>query len=104
MPNMRESRGRAKQYTTINGRTVVVKDSFIYSNKGGRIQVEKGINTLIFRLRIQVTRSSTIAKRHTMVSRLSRAMSMACLSHLAASVRNMRGCQDRTSNTQPAAP
>ncbi len=34
-PNMRESRGKAKQYTTINGRTVVVKDAYVYSNKGG---------------------------------------------------------------------
>ncbi|TAQ87089.1 hypothetical protein B7494_g4583 [Chlorociboria aeruginascens] len=33
-PNMRESRGKAKQYTTINGRTVVVKDNYVYSNKG----------------------------------------------------------------------
>ncbi|KAH6678018.1 hypothetical protein B0J14DRAFT_534051 [Halenospora varia] len=33
-PNMRENRGKAKQYTTINGKTVVVKDSFVYSNKG----------------------------------------------------------------------
>jgi len=33
-PNMRESRGKAKQYTTINGRTVVVKDAYVYSNKG----------------------------------------------------------------------
>lgn len=32
--NTRESRGRAKQYPTINGRTVVVKDTFVYSNKG----------------------------------------------------------------------
>jgi hypothetical protein len=33
-PNMRESRGKAKQFTTVNGRIVVVKDSFVYSNKG----------------------------------------------------------------------
>ncbi|CAL3963634.1 hypothetical protein PZA11_001196 [Diplocarpon coronariae] len=33
-PNMRESRGKAKQYTTVNGRTVVVKDAYVYSNKG----------------------------------------------------------------------
>lgn len=33
-PNMRDSRGKAKQFTTLNGRTVVVKDSFVYSNKG----------------------------------------------------------------------
>lgn len=35
VPNMRENRGKAKQFATINGRTVVVKDNFIYSNKGG---------------------------------------------------------------------
>ncbi|CAG8950699.1 hypothetical protein HYFRA_00002909 [Hymenoscyphus fraxineus] len=34
VPNMRESRGKAKQYTTINGRTIVIKDAFVYSNKG----------------------------------------------------------------------
>jgi hypothetical protein len=31
---MRENRGKAKQYTTINGRTVVIKDAYVYSNKG----------------------------------------------------------------------
>ena|SRR5947207_5423334 len=33
-PNMRENRGKAKQFTTVNGRIVVVKDNFVYSNKG----------------------------------------------------------------------
>ncbi|KAI0100525.1 hypothetical protein GGR51DRAFT_351099 [Nemania sp. FL0031] len=32
--NLREWRGKAKQYTTVNGRTVVIKDAFVYSNKG----------------------------------------------------------------------
>ena len=32
--NVRENKSKAKQYTTINGRTVVVKDTFVYSNKG----------------------------------------------------------------------
>lgn len=32
--NARENKNKAKQYTTINGRTVVIKDSFVYSNKG----------------------------------------------------------------------
>lgn len=32
--NVREPKGKAKQYSTVNGRTVVVKDSFVYSNKG----------------------------------------------------------------------
>lgn len=32
--NVRENKNKAKQYSTINGRTVVVKDNFVYSNKG----------------------------------------------------------------------
>ncbi|KAF9876586.1 hypothetical protein CkaCkLH20_05994 [Colletotrichum karsti] len=32
--NLRELRGKAKQYQTINGRTVVIKDTHVYSNKG----------------------------------------------------------------------
>lgn len=32
--NVRENKSKAKQYTTINGKTVVLKDSFVYSNKG----------------------------------------------------------------------
>jgi hypothetical protein len=30
----REIRGKAKQFTTFNGRIVVVKDTWVYSNKG----------------------------------------------------------------------
>ncbi|KAJ6782613.1 hypothetical protein PWT90_00166 [Aphanocladium album] len=32
--NLREVRGKAKQFSTLNGRSVIVKDAFIYSNKG----------------------------------------------------------------------
>ena len=32
--SVRDNRGKAKQFTTLNGRTVVVKESFVYSNKG----------------------------------------------------------------------
>nr|OQO29324.1 hypothetical protein B0A51_02900 [Rachicladosporium sp. CCFEE 5018]OQO29874.1 hypothetical protein B0A51_02326 [Rachicladosporium sp. CCFEE 5018] len=32
--NVRETKGKPKPYSTINGRTVVVKDTFVYSNKG----------------------------------------------------------------------
>ncbi|KAI9876007.1 MAG: hypothetical protein M1830_007554, partial [Pleopsidium flavum] len=34
--NVRDNRGKAAQFTTVNGRTVVVKDAFVYSNKGFR--------------------------------------------------------------------
>lgn len=33
-PNLREIRGKAKQLSTVNGRSVIIKDSFVYSNKG----------------------------------------------------------------------
>ncbi|KAL8778580.1 MAG: hypothetical protein Q9213_007357 [Squamulea squamosa] len=32
--SVRDSRGKAIQYNTVNGRTLVVKESFVYSNKG----------------------------------------------------------------------
>ncbi|KAG6029809.1 hypothetical protein E4U41_000270 [Claviceps citrina] len=32
--NLREVRGKAKQFSTLNGRSVVIKDSVVYSNKG----------------------------------------------------------------------
>ncbi|KAI9775849.1 MAG: hypothetical protein M1835_005673 [Candelina submexicana] len=32
--SVRDTRGKARQFTTVNGRTVVVKDTFVYSNKG----------------------------------------------------------------------
>lgn len=32
--NLREVRGKAKQFSTLNGRSVIIKDSFVYSNKG----------------------------------------------------------------------
>jgi hypothetical protein len=37
-PNFRDNRSKAKQFTTLNGRTVVVKDAFVYSNKGKATQ------------------------------------------------------------------
>lgn len=33
--NVRDSRGKAKQVTTVNGRTVIIKENSVYSNKGG---------------------------------------------------------------------
>lgn len=32
--NLREMRGKAKPYGTFNGRSVVIKDNLVYSNKG----------------------------------------------------------------------
>ncbi|KAH7310430.1 hypothetical protein B0I35DRAFT_438969 [Stachybotrys elegans] len=32
--NLRELKGKAKQFSTLNGRQVIIKDSFVYTNKG----------------------------------------------------------------------
>lgn len=32
--NVRDNRGKARQFTTINGRTVIIKENSVYSNKG----------------------------------------------------------------------
>lgn len=32
--NLREMRGKARIYTTVNGRSIVIKDQLVYSNKG----------------------------------------------------------------------
>jgi hypothetical protein len=32
--NLREMRGKQKIYNTLNGRSIVIKDNYIYSNKG----------------------------------------------------------------------
>lgn len=45
--SFRETRGKAKQYTTANGRTVIVKDAFIYSNKGASCDVAYYICTYV---------------------------------------------------------
>ncbi|ERF75461.1 hypothetical protein EPUS_06993 [Endocarpon pusillum Z07020] len=34
--NIRENRGKARSYTTVNGRTVIIKENMLYSNKGFR--------------------------------------------------------------------
>lgn len=43
---MRDNRGKAKQVTTFNGRTVIIKENSIYSNKGGRLQNRRGNHVL----------------------------------------------------------
>jgi hypothetical protein len=47
--NIRENRGKAKSYTTVNGRTVIVKENMVYSNKG-TVDLESSVAT---RLTIQ---------------------------------------------------
>jgi ankyrin repeat protein len=35
-PNVRDNRGKAKTYPTVNGKTVIIKEHMVYSNKGFR--------------------------------------------------------------------
>ncbi|KAI3331726.1 hypothetical protein HD806DRAFT_167942 [Xylariaceae sp. AK1471] len=43
--NLREWRGKAKQYNTLNGRSVVIKDAFVYNNKGFRTHAQSQLLT-----------------------------------------------------------
>lgn len=52
--NIRDNRGKAKTYTTVNGRTVVIKENMVYTNKG-----TKGLPT-----RTEPTLISTQASGH----------------------------------------
>ncbi len=42
----RENRAKAKQFTTVNGRTLVIKETLVYSNKGDLLH-----NLRVFMLR-----------------------------------------------------
>jgi hypothetical protein len=54
----RENRTKAKQYTTLNGRTVIVKDTFVYSNKG-EMDAQKNFEIVLTLCRIQDAESGT---------------------------------------------
>ncbi|KAJ4221664.1 hypothetical protein FSOLCH5_009004 [Fusarium solani] len=47
--NLREVRGKAKQFSTLNGKSVVIKDTFIYSNKGFKTLAQAQLlNDIVF--------------------------------------------------------
>ncbi|KAM0433264.1 hypothetical protein ACHAPT_004138 [Fusarium lateritium] len=47
--NLREVRGKAKQFSTLNGKSVVIKDAFIYSNKGFKTLAQAQLlNDIVF--------------------------------------------------------
>jgi hypothetical protein len=64
--SVRDSRGKAKQVTTVNGRTVVIKESSVYSNKGAISLLNNNSKTrnsdhaLTQLCRVQVLESSSI--------------------------------------------
>ncbi|KOS21746.1 UPF0507 protein [Escovopsis weberi] len=41
--NLREARSKAKQYSTVNGKSIVIKEAFIYTNKGFKTLVQSQI-------------------------------------------------------------
>jgi hypothetical protein len=47
----RETRGKARQFTTVNGRTVVVKDSWVYSNKGRHSSIRSDVQAPVALMR-----------------------------------------------------
>ena len=66
--NVRDNRGKAKQFNTVNGRTIVVKESFVYSNKGTAIPW-RGRTILGLRFsRLQKSQSSAASQRRAILS------------------------------------
>ena len=99
--NLREIRGKARSYNTINGRSVVVKDSLIYSNKGESRHNHATCTLaappiLILWDRLQGPRSRKPLVRRYMVFRYPRAKIMASLLHLATAGGIMGGDQSYT--------
>lgn len=69
--SVRENRGKAKQVTTFNGRTVIIKDNSVYSNKGEstcwRMRSPKYLANGVISIRIQVTHTSATAFRRAIL-------------------------------------
>lgn len=108
--NLREARGKARQFNTLNGRSVIVKDSFIYSNKGillAKLYPSPSRNTAnLNRRRVQVSRAGPDPQRHHLVPRCLRTSTMARILHLEASCWNVgrdqaRACGSRLRHQEP---
>lgn len=84
--NLREVRGKAKQFSTLNGRSVIVKDAFIYSNKGKFI---REIPDIANRRRLQVAGAGANTKRRDVVPRRIRSEAMAAILYFETLDRNM---------------
>lgn len=61
--NIRDSRGKARQITTANGRTVIIKENSVYSNKGreGAMRLAFTCADLDYNTRLQDTEPSATA-------------------------------------------
>lgn len=86
--SLREIRGKAKQYNTLNGRSVVIKDAFVYSNKGmllpGRISTITGNLPDSEAYRVQDPCPSATSRRLAVVFRYTRTSTMVVILHIAA--------------------
>lgn len=68
-PNLRDVRGKAKQFTTLNGRSIVIKDAFVYSNKGMHILALLWIPRFltIIRPRLQIASAGATPQRYQLL-------------------------------------
>jgi hypothetical protein len=65
---VRDNRGKAKQVTTFNGRTVIIKENSVYSNKGGRTKNHWVIVSIdLETLRLQIPYSGPAPVRCTLL-------------------------------------
>jgi hypothetical protein len=99
---VRDNRGKAKQVTTFNGRTVIIKENSVYSNKGGHKRIIRDIMGCIvladgqFIFRLQVPYPSPTSLGCTVLYFVKRVQAMAHLLHFAPTGRVVRSRQNHS--------
>ena len=105
--NLRDVRGKAKQFSTLNGRSVVIKDSVVYSNKG---LYKRALGSLYNDIsawrrlltadcgRLQGASSGPDTERLDVVSRCLRATPMAPIFYIPTACWDMGGGQNNPSS------
>lgn len=93
--NVRDNRGKAKQVTTFNGRTVIIKENSVYSNKGGHKRISDIMKFIVlangqFIFRLQVPYPSPASFGCAVLYFVKRVPAVAHLLHFAPTGRFVR--------------
>lgn len=99
--NVRDNRGKAKQLTTFNGRTVIIKENSVYSNKGGHKRItnfpEFMVSTnAVFTFRLQIPYSGSASLGCPVLYLVERISAMAHILHFAPIGRVVRSRQNHS--------
>jgi hypothetical protein len=94
--SMRDRRLKPTSFTTLSGKSVVIKENHVYSNKGNSIGISEKRPLILDR--IQISHSGANPIGYNMVSRFPGAASMAGILHIKATSWYLRGHKDTTSD------